>query len=541
MMNEQKTKEQGASDISMNSQAGLPAVELINITKAFPGVVANDNISLSVWPGEVHCLLGENGAGKSTLMQILSGMYHPDMGTIRVVGREVCIDSPHEALELGMGMVYQHPTLVPVFTVIENLLLGSRNGITLDRQGALKRFKEYADLLGVDIDPESMVGGLALGQQQQVEIIKALWKGSSVLILDEPTSMLTPQGIEELKEVVAQLKKSGLAVIFISHKLQETLDMGDRISVLKRGKLVGAIEPPLLRSAKNSEIHSMIIEMMFGEDTEIAENIIEIKNQVTGRLTAKNLSERPVLELRDIAVEGKFDEVGVKGASFSVHAGEILGIAGVDGNGQRELAEAIAGQRKIVVGDILLNETIVSNASVANRQHMGLRYVTDDRMGEGICASVSVSRNMLLKRIGQQPFWSWGRTNEAAIKKIAEELVEEYDIRPTDVENKCGALSGGNIQKVLLARELLFDPKIAIYSKPTHGLDFKTTSMVREKIKTLAREKGVAALLISTDLDEIIDLSDRIAVMYQGRIAGIVKNEEGIEKKVGELMVGGTL
>ncbi len=540
MMNEQKVEDQGASRNDDSSTAMIPAVELINITKSFPGVLANDNISLSVWSGEVHCLLGENGAGKSTLMQVLSGMYQPDSGMIRVNGREVRINSPGEALELGMGMVYQHPTLVPVFSVIENLLLGSQKGITLDRQGALNRFEEYASLLGVEIDPESLVGSLALGQQQQVEIIKALWKGSSVLILDEPTSMLTPQGIEELKEVVAQLKKSGLAIIFISHKLQETLDMGDRISVLRRGKLAGSIEPAVFSSTANSEIQSMIIEMMFGEETDIAESVIKVERQTTGRSRESDLPEQPVLELKNVTVKGKLDEVGVKGASFSLRAGEVLGVAGVDGNGQRELAEAIAGQRRITAGDILLNGVVVSDVSIANRQHMGLRYITDDRLGEGICASLSVSKNMLLKRIGQRPFWNWGRTNEATIRKTAEGLVKEYDVRPPDVDIRCGGLSGGNIQKVLLARELLFDPKIAVYSKPTHGLDFKTTVIVREKIKSLAREKGVAGLLISTDLDEIFDLSDRIAVMYQGQIAGIVENQEGIEKKVGELMVGGT-
>ena len=541
MMNEQISKVQEPSGSGVSPTEGIPAVELINITKTFPGVVANDNISMSVYPGEVHCLLGENGAGKSTLMQVLSGMYHPDTGSIRMNNREVRINSPREALELGMGMVYQHPTLVPVFSVIENLLLGSRKGIILDREGALKRFKEYADILGVDIDPDATVGSLALGQQQQVEIIKALWKGSSVLILDEPTSMLTPQGIEELKAVVAQLKKSGLAIIFISHKLQETLDMGDRISILRRGKLVGSIDPSFLRNAEKSEIQSMIIEMMFGEETEIANGVAEVKEQRSVKPKVKKFSEKPVLELKNVTVKGKLDEVGIKDVTFSLRAGEILGVAGVDGNGQSELAEAIAGQRKVSSGSILLNEIVVTDISIENRQHMGLRYVTDDRLGEGICASLSVSRNMLLKRIGQKPYWKWGVTNESAIKKLAEELVVEYDIRPTNVESRCGGLSGGNIQKVLLARELLFDPKIAIYNKPTHGLDFKTTYLVREKIRNLAREKGVAALLISTDLDEIISLSDRIAVMLQGRITGIVENEEGIEKKVGELMVGGTI
>lgn len=539
-MNEQSTKVQGASVGGTGSAAGVPAIELTGIGKTFPGVVANDSISLSVWPGEVYCLLGENGAGKSTLMQILSGMYQPDAGTIRVFGREVRIDSPREALELGVGMVYQHSTLIPVFTVLENLLLGSRSGLTLDHQGALKRFSEYADKLGVDIDPGFLVGGLALGQQQQVEVIKALWKGSSVLILDEPTSMLTPQGIKELKEVVEQLKHSGLAVIFITHKLHEALDMADRISVLRRGRLVGSIEPSVLRNAESSEIQSMVIEMMFGEER-TATNVVEVKDQVTGKSLTKDLTGQPALELVDVSVEGEHDEVGAQGVSFSLRAGEILGVAGVDGNGQRELAEAIAGQRRITTGDILLNGISVSGGSVSDRQRLGLRYVTDDRMGEGISASLSVGRNLFLKRIGQKPFWNWGRTNEGVIRETAEKLIEEYDIRTPGVESKCGVLSGGNIQKVLLARELMLDPKVVLFSKPTHGLDVKTTGMVREKIRSLAEEEGVAELLISTDLDEVLDLSDRIAIMYQGRISGIVENQEGIEKAVGELMVGGTL
>jgi simple sugar transport system ATP-binding protein len=437
-------------------------------------------------------------------------------------------------------MVYQHPTLIPVFTVLENLLLGSRSGLTLDYQGALKRFNEYAEKLGVDIDPGSLVGGLALGQQQQVEIIKALWKGSSVLILDEPTSMLTPQGIKELKEVVEQLKQSGLAVIFITHKLHEALDLADRISVLRRGQLVGSIEPSVIDNAERSKIQSMVIEMMFGEE-KTTTNVVEVKDQVTGKSLTKDLTGQPVLELVNVYVKGKHDEVGAQGVSFSLRAGEILGVAGVDGNGQRELAEAIAGQRRIGTGDILLNGISVSGGSVWDRQRMGLRYVTDDRMGEGIGASLSVGRNLFLKRIGQKPFWNWGRTNEGAISKTAENLIKEYDIRTPGVESKCGVLSGGNIQKVLLARELMLDPKVVLFSKPTHGLDVRTTGLVRDKIRSLAEEEGVAELLISTDLDEVLDLSDRIAIMYQGRISGIIENQEGIEKVVGELMVGGTL
>jgi ABC-type uncharacterized transport system ATPase subunit len=539
-MNEQRKRMEGALATDAGSTAGVPAVELCGISKSFPGVVANNNICINIWPGAIHCLLGENGAGKSTLMQILSGMYHPDRGTIRMFGQDVLINSPRQALELGVGMVYQHPTLIPVLSVLENLLLGS-GGFTLDRQGAVKRFMEYAAQLGVEIDPGALVSNLALGQQQQVEIIKALWKGSSVLILDEPTSMLTPQGIEELKKVVIQLKQSGLAVIFITHKLHEAMEIGDRISVLRGGKLVGSIEPAMLRSADHSEIRRMVIEMMFGKEAGAATNVAEAREHVTGKSLRKGSLGQPVLELVDVSVEAQHDETKVEGISFCLHAGEILGVAGVDGNGQCELAEALAGQRRVITGDILLNGNSISGCTVSDRQKMGIRYVTDDRLGEGICTSLSVGRNLFLKRIGQKPFWNWGRADEVLIRETCEKLIQEYDIHTTGVESSCGALSGGNIQKVLLARELLFDPKVVIYSKPTHGLDLKTTSMVRERIKCLAEEEDVAELLISTDLDEVLDLADRIAVMFRGRISGIVDNQEGIEKKIGELMVGGSL
>jgi ABC-type uncharacterized transport system ATPase subunit len=317
--------------------------------------------------------------------------------------------------------------------------------------------------------------------------------------------------------------------------------MGDRISILRGGRLVGQIGPSVLRSAKTSEIRSSVIEMMFGEETGAASNVAEAKTHVTGRSLKKNLSRRPVLTLSDVSVEAQHDEVEVKELSFTLHAGEIMGIAGVDGNGQSELAQAIAGQRRVVNGDILLNGNAISRCSVSERQKLGLRYVTDDRIGEGICAVLSVDRNLLLKRIGEKPFWNFGRANEVKIRGIAEQLIQEYNIRTPGVECDCGKLSGGNIQKVLIARELLFDPEVVIFSKPTHGLDLKTTAMVRDRVKWLAEEKGVAELLISTDLDEILDLADRIAVMYRGRISGIVDNRKGIEKKIGELMVGGSM
>ncbi|GAB4245868.1 MAG: ABC transporter ATP-binding protein [Thermoleophilia bacterium] len=502
-------------------------------------MLANDNVSLAFFPGEVHCLLGDNGAGKSTLMNILSGMYQPDSGVVYVKGIRVSIDSPRRALELGIGTVYQHPTLIPVFTVLENLMLGEGRGLRLHESETITKLLDYAKKLGVTIDPHALAGRLALGQQQQIEIIKALWSGSSVLILDEPTSMLTPQGIEELEKVLLQLKAQDLAIIFITHKLHEALDIGDRITVLRRGRVVGAIGPERVRECARETLQSEIVEAMFGDEAEYIGAVAEIRTEVTGRRTRRRLPDAAVLELSGVTVPGGRGEVGITDVSLTVRAGEILGVAGVDGNGQRELAEAVAGQRAVSRGEISLEGTPITRLSVSERQKLGLRYVTDDRTGEGIVSRFSVGLNLVLKRIGEQPFWRRGRICQSEICAAAENLVECYDIRTPDVETPCGTLSGGNIQKVLLARELSFQPRIVVYNKPTYGLDVKTTATVRDRIRQMAEEEGVAALLISTDLEEILDLSDRIAVMYAGSVSGVVENEPGIEKEVGRLMVGG--
>ncbi len=443
-----------------------PAVELVGITKAFPGVLANDRISLVVRRGEVHCLLGENGAGKSTLMNILSGMVQPDEGQVLLDGSPVDVDSPKRAIELGIGMVYQHTSLVPTLTVLENLMLGQSDGLRLDAVRARRRLQEMGGSLGLEVDPNATTGTLALGQQQQLEIIKALWRGSKVLILDEPTSMLTPQGVAEL------------------------------------------------------------------------EQILELAEHVEGRRPRRALDPTPALELDRVTVEPLAGEIGAHDVSLEVRTGEIMGVAGVDGNGQRELAEAIAGQRPVAEGGIRLLGFPVTRLRVAQRETLGLRYVTDDRLGEGTISSLSVALNLVLKRIGRPPYWERGRVRYGAIVAKARELIARYDVRTPGPETRVGALSGGNVQKVVLARELSFQPKVVVYSKPTYGLDVRTTKAVRQTIREQA-EEGITSVVISTDLEELLDLCDRIAVLSRGRIAGVVENGPGAAEQVGELMVGG--
>jgi simple sugar transport system ATP-binding protein len=517
------------------------AIELIDITKRFPGVLANDRVSVTVRHGEVHCLLGENGAGKSTLISILSGMLRPDSGSIKMDGAEVAIRSPRDALRLGIGTVYQHSTLIPALTVLENLILGAR--FRLDRVAARERLAEMAAMLGIEVDPEARTGDLALGRQQQVEIISALWRGSRVLVLDEPTSMLTPQGVEELQKVLRRLKEQGTAVVFITHKLHEALAVADRISVLRRGRLAGTLSSEQFASASAEELRATIIRLMFGEETTEVAEAAELTTDLTAeehRVPAAEVSGDDVyLELKSVSARGDGIEPGVEEISLRVSKGEIVGVAGMDGNGQRALAEAIAGQRRVTSGTVELFGVAVNRLSVSARQRLGLRYLTDDRLGEGIVGSLGVSLNIFLKRIGERPFWRWGRIDRRRVDAEASGLVTAFDIRTPGLDTRAGTLSGGNIQKLLLARELSFGPKVVVFHKPTYGLDLKTTEHVRTVIRDLAG-KGTAVVVISTDLDELIELSGRIAVLSRGRMAGIVDNGPHAVDRVGSLMIGTT-
>ena len=523
-------------DIDSTAGADAPAVELIGITKAFPGVVANDDINLAIRAGEVHCLLGENGAGKSTLMSVLSGMTQPDAGRIRVGGRDVRIDSPRRALALGVGMVYQHSTLVPALSVIENLLLGE-GGVRLDTAAGEARLAEIAGTLGVAVDPAARTGDLSLGEQQQVEIIKALWRGSTVLILDEPTSMLAPEGVAELQKVLVRLKEAGVALVFITHKLHEATSIGDRVTILKQGRVAGTLREHELRSRTSEQLQAEIVRIMFGEEGAADAPIAELENALPERRQAARITGDVLLELDGVAADGDGISAGIEDVSLLLRQGEILGVAGVDGNGQRELAEVIAGQRRTTAGRVRLFGAPIDKLDVRARQKLGLRYVTDDRLGEGIVGSLGVGLNLVLKRIGQRPFWKRGRIQRAEIDREARVLVQQFDVRTPSVATRAGTLSGGNIQKVLLARELSSGPKVVVFNKPTYGLDIRTTLAVRERIQELAAG-GVASLVISTDLEELLGLCDRIAVLYQGRLAGTFDNAPGAAERIGELMVG---
>lgn len=526
-----------------SAAAAPPVVEARGVAKVFPGVAALDGVTVAFHAGEVHCILGENGAGKSTLVNILSGMYRPDAGLVLVDGVEVDMGSPRAALDHGIGTVYQHSTLIPVFTVLENLMVGRSRGrgraLRLDTRTAHGALERAATDLGVEIDPHALAGGLSLGQQQHVEIVKALGSGSRVLILDEPTSMLTPLGIAELQKVLLRLKAQGLAIVFITHKLREALAIGDRVTILRRGRVVGELAPDVVHGRPPGELQADIVGLMFGSEAATLADVAEVRAEVGSRRVARETSEHVSLELIEVCVVAGRGEVGIVDVSLRLQSGEILGIAGVDGNGQRELAEVIAGQRRIHAGDILLDGASIRHADVSKRQDLGLRYVTDDRLGEGTVSSLSVARNLVLKRIGEAPFWRRGRVQEGAIAEYAEDVVGAFNITASDVGAPVATLSGGNVQKLVLARELSFEPRVVVFNKPTYGLDLKTTAAVRGRIRRLAEVDGVAALLISTDLDELLDLCDRIAVLFRGRLCEAVENAVGAELEIGRRMVEG--
>ncbi len=534
---DQPTTDMTEADQDRSTAASqTPAVELVSISKAFPGVQANDDVSLSLHAGEIHCLLGENGAGKSTLMGILAGMQQPDSGQIRVAGEQVVISSPRTALDFGIGTVYQHSTLVGALTVVENLILGDSRALRLDVNGAMARLREFSSMLGVEIDGSALTSDLALGRQQQVEIIKALWRGSRVLILDEPTSMLTPQAVAELQVVLNRLREAGLAVVFITHKLHEAVALSDRISVLRQGRVTGTIDREEVERSSPEELESAIVQLMFGDSIDVAD-VPEMQLELAAHRPDSDTAEATVaLELVGARARGDGAQPGLEDVSLRLHVGEVLGIAGVDGNGQRALAEAISGQRALTHGEVNFLGAPVGSLSVWQREKLGLRFVTDDRLGEGIVRTLPVSVNLVLKSIGHAPYWRRGQVRQDEINRHARKLVEQFDIRTPSIDTRAGTLSGGNIQKLVLARELTGEAKVVVFHKPTYGLDLKTTRTVRGLINGL--RDGRAALLISTDLDELLECADRIAVLSRGRIVGTVENGPGAAEQVGRLMVG---
>lgn len=525
-----------------HAHAGAPAapvVSLSGITKRFGSVLANSDVSLQLYAGEVHVLLGENGAGKSTLIGILSGLLQPDAGSIAVRGQTVTIAAPREAIALGIGTVFQHATLVPTLTVVENLMLGQPWSARLRRAQTLERLGELSKLLGVSIDPDATAGELSLGEQQQIEIIKALWRGERVLILDEPTSMLTPQGVRELGVVLNRLRSEGLAIVLITHKLHEVLEFGDRLTILKLGQVVGALDPQRFDEMTEEQARRFIVSTMFGRKEDSADASAPARASVpVAKRTSSEMQQPVLLELRGICTARRQREVALDGVSFAVRCGEIFGVAGVDGNGQRQLAEVIAGQLQASSGQVFFNAQDLSLASVAERQALGLRYLTDDRLGEGTVGSFSVALNSVLKRVGETPFWQRGWTHDAAITSYARDLIAAYDVRTPGPEAPVGTLSGGNIQKLLFGRELTRAPKLVVYNKPTYGLDVANIQAARDRIRAQALQ-GVAAVVISTELEELVELCDRVAVMSRGRMVGVVDACDDYAESIGSLMVGG--
>jgi len=490
------------------------------ITKRFPGVLASDHVDFDVKSGEVHALLGENGAGKSTLMKILYGLYHPDEGEILLNGKPVSISSPTDSINLGIGMIHQHFMLVQTLTVAENVALGlpSSRGALTDLDVVSERILELADIYGLKIDPSAYIWQLSVGQQQRVEIIKALYRGAALLILDEPTAVLTPQEVDELFVIMRQMVKDGHALIFISHKLHEVVEISNRVTVLRDGRKIGT--RPTSETTKQDLANWMVgREVGFSPDRGKVE-IGEVR-----------------LKLDQIACGSDRGTPGLRGVSLDVHSGEILGIAGVSGNGQRELAESITGLRKVTSGKVYLEGKDITNLAPGEITDRMLSYIPEERMRDGMIKEFTVAENIILREHHKMPYSHYGFLNLRDISKHADGLIKQFRVKTPSQETHVKNLSGGNIQKVVLAREISREPRAIIAAQPTRGLDIGATEYVREQL-LLERRKGTAILLISEDLDEILALSDCIAVIYEGQIMDIVSRADATPEKLGLLMAG---
>lgn len=495
-------------------------LEMKGVVKRFPGVLANDHVDFDVRAGEVHALLGENGAGKSTLMKILYGMYEPDEGQIWLNGRPVTIDSPTDAIELGIGMIHQHFMLVESLTVAENVALGlsSSRGPLTDLDRVSKRIRGLAQVYGLRVDPDAYVWQLAVGQKQRVEILKALYRGAALLILDEPTAVLTPQEVDEFFVTLRQMTRDGHAIIFISHKLHEVLDISDRVTVLRDGRRVDSCS--IHGCTKES-----LAEMMVGREVIMKPYRAELEagaaRLVLQSLRAMSDRETPAL----------------RGVDLDVHSGEILGLAGVSGNGQRELAEAITGLRPLTGGKIFLEGQDITDLSPGARTDLGMAYIPEERMRDAMIQEFSVAENVVLRDHHKEPFSRRGFLFLRVIVRYAQKLIQAFHVKTPSHETPAKSLSGGNIQKVVLAREISRRPRVLIAAQPARGLDIGATEYVHARLLE-QRQEGTAIMLISEDLDEILALSDRIAVIYEGRIMDVVDSEEATPEQLGLLMAG---
>jgi simple sugar transport system ATP-binding protein len=497
-------------------------LELRGITKRFGTLVANDNINITVQPGEIRSLLGENGAGKSTLMNVLYGLYQPDEGQILLDDVVQEFKGPGDAMAAGIGMVHQHFMLIPVFTVAENVVLGNEptNAIgALDLETARAKVREISERFGFNVDPDALVEDLPVGVQQRVEIIKALSRNAKVLVLDEPTAVLTPQETDELMQIMRELAKSGTSIIFITHKLREVQAVADHITVIRLGKVVGEASP------KDSA--EKLATLMVGREVDLK----------VSKANAKN--GEVVLSVESISVLDDRQQRAVDDVSFEVRAGEVLAIAGVQGNGQTELAEALLGLRSAIKGSgsITLNGVGLERKNVRQRLESGIGYIPEDRKKDGLVGDFTISENFMLNGSFGEPFAKGLNINFAKRDEISAQLIKDFDVRTQSAETPAGKLSGGNQQKVVVARELRRDVKLLIAAQPTRGVDVGSIEFIHERI-IAERDSGRAVILISTELDEVLALADRIAVMYRGRVVGIVPAAEATREKLGKMMAG---
>jgi general nucleoside transport system ATP-binding protein len=496
-------------------------LELRGITKRFPGVVANDNVNLELNTGEVLSLIGENGAGKSTLMSVLYGMYKPDEGEIVIDGTPLVFASPADAIAAGIGMVHQHFMLVPVFTVAENVVLGVEPTGALGKlniEEARRMVREISDKYNLDLDPDAVIEDLPVGVQQRVEIVKVLLRDAKVVVFDEPTAVLTPSEIIEFFEIVKTLVSAGRGVVFITHKLKEALNIADRIAVLRRGKVVGEADP-------KTATESQIAEMMVGRPVQLT---VDKSSAKAGDV---------VLKVTDLTVLDADGRTHVESVSFEVHAGEIVGIAGVQGNGQTELVEALTGLRKATSGVIALDGKDLTHSDPRERHQMGMAHIPEDRQRQGLVGGLSVAENLVLTRYHDEQFSHGVIVDWEAADAIAETLITEYDIRTPNKETGVGTLSGGNQQKVIVARELSRDLRLTIAAQPTRGVDVGSIEYIHSRI-VKERDAGTAVLIVSTELEEVMALSDRLLVMYRGKVVAELDPKKVTPMEVGLYMAG---
>jgi ABC-type uncharacterized transport system ATPase subunit len=501
-----------------------PVLELRNITKQFPGVLANDHINLTLGEGEIHALLGENGAGKSTLMNILYGLYSPDEGEILIRGQVAKITGPTDAIRQGIGMVHQHFMLVPVLTVTENVMLGEETtkGLMLDRKQVANKIRELSRKHGLEVDPDAKVENLSVGVRQRVEIIKVLYRSANILILDEPTAVLTPQEADDLFGILRSLRQQGVSIIFISHKLREVLELADRVTVIRRGRVVGET-----KTAGASQ--ATLAELMVGRQVAL-----------TVDKTAAEVGE-PVLRFENLQGAGQpLAGLAVNGAGLEVRAGEILGIAGVQGNGQTELVEALTGLRTVQNGTVRIGGQDVTNASPRKITECGVSHIPEDRQEDGLVLPFPVYDNLIINTFYRPPFAKGMMVNQKAIIDQADGLIQEFDIRTPSAAVPVSNLSGGNQQKVIVARELNRPIKLLVANQPTRGLDVGSIEFIHQQL-VQKRDEGAAVLLVSAELDEIMGLADRIAVMFKGRFTAVVDADDVSKEQVGLMMAGNSL